>query len=61
MVEECKNESELLDDIKDLFIIDFKMKIISVPLNVHDLLTTVQYKSLVNLKRYRYSIQYSIT
>lgn len=54
------NEHELINEIKQIATIDFKMKIVDISDELLLRITSEQYSKLLELKKYKYSLQYCI-
>lgn len=52
------NEHELINEIKQIAIIDFKMKIIDISDDLLLRINSEQYNMLLQLKKYKWSLQY---
>lgn len=54
------NEQELINEIKQIATINFKMKIIDISDELLLKITSEQYNKLLELKKYKWSLQYII-
>mgnify|MGYP001558319595 CR=1 FL=1 len=54
------SEQELLNEIKCITTIDYKNKIIDITDDILLKVSSDQYKKLLELKKYKYSLQYVI-
>jgi hypothetical protein len=54
------NEHELINEIKQITTIDFKMKIVDISDELLIKISSDQYIKLLELKKYKWSLQYII-